>query len=134
MDPAERARLGEAYRRTTYAAGLSIRLRVGEPHPFLDGMLEFRGLEGYAYLTAWNPGGKKLSDAENAERQAALLARLKGRHLVQGVASADDGTWSEASVLVLGLSRDEAAALGRNFGQLAILCGRRGGTPELVWL
>ena len=134
MDPAERARLEDAYRRTTYAAGLSIRLRVGEPHPFLDGMLEFRGLDEYAYLTAWNPQGKKLSDAENAARQSALLARLKGRHVVQGVATADDGAWSEAGALVLGIPREEAMALGLEFDQLAILTGRRGGTPEIVWL
>ena len=134
MDPAERAKLEDAYRRTTYAAGLSIKLRVGEPHPFLDGMLEFRGLDAYAHLTAWNPQGKKLSDAENEERQATLLARLKGRHVVQGVATADDGSWREASALVLGIPRDEAVALGREFGQLAILAGRRGGVPELVWL
>lgn len=134
MDPAERARLEDAYRRTTYGAGLSLKLRIGRPHPFLDSMMEFRGLDTYAYLTACNPGSKPLSDQENAERQGELLARLKGRPLVQGVAVADDGSWSEESVLVLGITREDAVALGKEFGQVAILFGKRGGVPEPVWL
>ena len=135
MDQKDRARLEDAYRKTTYAAGLSLKLRVGEPHGFLDDMLDFRGLEEYAYLTAWNPGSQKLSDAENRERQDKLKARLKGKHpMVEGVATADDGAWSEESVLVLGIPRADALALAREFGQAALLAGRKGGAPELVWV
>ena len=135
MQHHDRARLEEAYRKTTYAAGLSIRLRVGEPHPFLDEMMGFRGLEEYAYLTAWNPGSGKLPDAENRARQDDLKARLKGRHpTIEGLATADDGAWSEESLLVLGISRADALALAREFGQAAILAGRRGGVPEIAWV
>lgn len=135
MAPADRARLEDAYRRTTYAAGLSIRLRVGEPHPFLDEMLAFRGLEEYAYLTAWNSGSAPLPDAENRARQDDLKARLQGKHpAIEGVATADDGSWSEESLLVLGISRADALALARGFGQVAILAGRRGGAPEIAWV
>jgi hypothetical protein len=135
MDAALRARLETAYRATTYAAGLSLRLRVGQPHPFLDDMMAFRGLEAYAYLTAWNPGSKELPEAENRARQDDLRARLKGRHpVIEGVASADDGSWREDGLLVLGIPRDDALSLARDFGQVAILAGRRGGAPELAWV
>ena len=136
MDPAERERLEKAYRGTSYAAGLSLKLRVGEPHPFLDDMMAFRGLEDYAYLTAWNPGSKPLPEAENRARQEALKERLraKGLKFLEGVARADDGSWSEESLLVLGVSRDDALALGRDLGQAAVLVGRRGGAPAIEWL
>lgn len=136
MSPDERARLEQAYRRTTYAAGLSIRLRVGEPHAFLDQMLGFRALEEWAYLTAVNPGSKPLAEDANFERMEALRAQLRGRYaIIEGVATADDGQWApEPSVLVLGMPRAEAETLGRELGQNAILVGRRGGPAELVWL
>ena len=136
MDAAERARLEAAYRRTTYAAGLSLRLRVDEPHPFLDDMLAFRGLEEWAYLTAWNPGSKPLPLEENMQRQDALRARLKGRWpTVEGAATSDDGSWEpEESLLVLGIPRDEALALAKELEQTAILVGRRGGRAELVFV
>jgi hypothetical protein len=135
MDAALRAKLEPAYRATTYAAGLSIRLRVGQPHPFLDDMMAFRGIEEYAYLTAWNPGSKELPDEENRVRQDALRARLRGKHpVIEGVATADDGSWTEESLLVLGISRADALDLARSFGQVAILAGRRGGAPELAWM
>lgn len=135
-DATERARLEQAYRRTTYGAGLSLRLRVGEPHPFLDEMLSFRGLEEYAYVTAWNPRSEALDEEENATRQDALRRRLRERgwHFLEGVARADDGVWEEESLLVMGIPRAEALALGREWGQHAMLVGRRGGAPELAWL
>lgn len=136
MDATERARLEQAYRGTTYAAGLSLKLRVGEPHPFLDEMLGFRGLETYAYVTAWNPRSEALDEEENAARQDALRRRLreKGWPFLEGVARADEGAWEEESLLVLGIPRSEAEALGREWGQHAVLVGRRGGVPELAWL
>lgn len=135
MDATSRASLEKSYRATTYAAGLSLKLRVGQPHPFLDDMMAFRGLEEYAYLTAWNPGSKPLPEAENRARQDDLKARLKGKHpLVEGVATADDGAWREESLLVLGIPRADALDLARQFGQAAILAGRRGGAPEIAWV
>ena len=49
----------------------------------------------------------------------------------QGVPDAAD--WEpEISLLVLGIGREQAVAIGRDFGQLAIVCGRPGGVAELV--
>lgn len=132
--PAGRDALDAAYRATSYRVG-RLALRVGAPHPWLDRLLEGRGLEHYAYLTAANPGSAPLPAAENAARMRALADALEGFVVLRGVAEADDGAWeAEPSFLVLGLSREDAAALGRAFGQNAILVGKRGGAPELLWI
>lgn len=132
--PAGRDALDAAYCATSYRVG-KLALRIGEPHPWLDRLLENRGLERYAYLTAANPGSAPLPAAENAARMRALSKELEGFVVLRGAAHADDGAWEpEPSFLVLGVSRDDAAALGRRFGQNAILVGERGGAPELLWI
>jgi hypothetical protein len=134
MDAEERAALDAAYRSTAYRAG-KLTLRVGEPTPpALDLLLESRGLRAWAYLTAWNPGSRPLPLDENRRRQRELVAHLGDWQWLRGRAEADDGTWSEESLLVLGLPREDAMALGREFGQNAVLVGVPGGVAELVWL
>ena len=52
-----------------------------------------------------------------------------------GEGSDPEGEWPhEPSFLVVGISRAEAEALGRRFGQLAIVYARKGEPPELVEL
>ena len=45
-----------------------------------------------------------------------------------------DGSWREASRLVIGITRANAEALGRLFGQNAIVFMEKGRAPELVVL
>lgn len=133
--PPSRARpdLDAAYRATSYRVGSDLALRVGETSPALDELLARRDLVEWAYLTAHNPGSVALSPGENRARQSELLGRVAGYPLLLGEAVGDDGTWREASVLVLGIRREDALRLARAFGQNAILCGTRGGVAELVW-
>lgn len=133
--PAEHDTLERAYRATTYRAGSDLALRVGQPSAALDGLLRERGLDEWAYVTAHNPASERLSAEENTARQKRLLARLAGYPLLLGEAVADAGDWPpEASVLVLGIRREDAVSLARGFGQRAILAGRRGGSAQLVWV
>jgi hypothetical protein len=108
-------------------------IRVGEPCGPLDAMLDARGLEAWAYLTAYNPGGQR-SDQENERAQQELRRDLdaQGFASLEGAGASRDETWSEPSVLVLGMSRDDACTLGAKFGQWAIVVGCRGGAAELV--
>jgi hypothetical protein len=134
MDPTRRAELDRAYRATSYLAG-PLRLRIGRRNAALDAMLAERGEETWAYLSAWNPGSEPVDDATNRVAHARLLAALQPRATLAGESRSDDGSWPpEASVLVLGIGREEAIRLGRAFGQAAILVGRRGQEAELVWL
>lgn len=137
MDPKRRADLERAYSATTYAAAVPLRLRLGEPNAMLDAMLAELGVEDWAYLTAWNPGARERPEAENRAAMERLAAALRERGLQWhvGAGEADDGSWPpEPSLFVPGLARDDAVVLGRAFGQVAIVVGRRGRAPELVWL
>lgn len=135
MDPARRASLTKAYHQTTYAAAIQLRLRIGERNVLLDAFLEDRGALELAYLSAYNPHSRTASDEENRAAQRRLLDRLMGYETYVGAGEADDGSWPpEPSVLVVGLPREEAIALGREFEQTAIVVARKGETPELVWL
>ncbi|HVX17007.1 MAG TPA: DUF3293 domain-containing protein [Acidimicrobiales bacterium] len=73
-------------------------------------------------ITAWNPGGEKRDAARNDASQRELSAEIDRRQLARwpAVGLDPDSDWYEDSIAVVGLSRDEACALGRQFGQVAI--------------
>lgn len=128
-----------AYRATTYAVAdgaARLAIRVGERCAPLDALLAARGLDEWAYLTAWNPGGRAADPAANQAAQAGLEAELaaSGRPCLRGTSRSDAGDWPpEPSVLVLGLARAEALAIARRYGQEALVAGRCGAPAELVF-
>ncbi len=86
-------------------------LRVGERNPRLDElMMEFGALSS-AFTTAWNPGSVKLSIEENQTRQTALKEEVRKAGYLSfcGEGVGQDEAWPpEASVLILGISREDA--------------------------
>ena len=138
--------LDAAYRATTYwvepATAPRFGLRCDERSETLDGMLGEAGVRTWAFLTACNPGSRRLDAAMNAARMARLAASVEtlGLQAIAGVGIGDaegvhGGEWpAEPSLLVLGICEADAIALGRQFGQNAILVGTIGGCPTLVWL
>jgi len=110
-------------------------IRVGERSPEADAMLDARGLEAWAFVTAENPGSVRLSDPENAARRAALEAEVAalGISSLRGRGVARDGSWREASLLLLGVDAGAAVALARRHGQRAIVAGARGEAARLLW-
>jgi hypothetical protein len=134
----EHTGLWEAYRRTTYVAHApngDILINPGRRSPALDGLLNERRLREWAYLTAYNPASRKLAEEENVTRQRELIDTVRDRGLAflegEGIGAGAD--WpAEASILILGIEPDDARALGRQFGQLAIVVGRAGQPARLV--
>ena len=122
--------LWDAYRRATYAARTDdgeIRIHPDRRTPDLDTLLNQRRVDQWAYITAYNPGSRLLSGEENVRRQQALVQAVQDRGLTffEGESVLDAAAWPpEPSLLILGISPDEARALGRQFGQLAIIVGR----------
>src|SRR5688500_12902076 len=133
-------KLDELYRATTYRVflpvGPPIDLRVGERSAELDLLLTKHNVSTWTFITACNPGSRPLPETENDARHTKLLRTVKnfGWRYLQGVGIPARADWQpETSVLVLGVSAEEAVAVARDFEQNAILAGRRGGEAELVY-
>jgi hypothetical protein len=112
-------------------------LRIGEPSPRLDRMLEQSGAGTAAFITAANPHSEPRSAKENAPAIAALdeLVAASGypRHRAEGRDPA--GRWpAEPGLLIIGIYRANAQALGKHFGQNAIVFIEKGKPPELLVL
>ena len=129
------------YRATTYRAyGLPgttpIDLHIGEVSARLDGLLVSYAIESWAFITAWNPASHSLPPEVNNARHAELLQLIgeRGWRFYAGSGIPSNLNWEpERSVLVLGISRDEAAILGKRFGQNAVVIGQRGGKAQLIY-
>lgn len=112
-------------------------LRIGEPNPALDALLEAEGAETAAYVTAANAHGRLAGTTENVLATTALLEaqRAAGYACFAGEGRDPQGEWpAEPSVLVVGIARAEAEVLGRSYDQNAIVFVEKGRAPELVLL
>jgi hypothetical protein len=134
----KRTALWAAYRRTTYVAHTgngNIPISPGRRSLALDGLLNERGVRDWAYVTAYNPDSQLLAEAQNVRRQQELVEAVRDRGLafLDGEGIGEDSRWpAEPSILILGIESDDARALGRQFGQLAIVVGRTGQPARLV--
>jgi len=136
-----RERLAAAYRATRYRVCDSplgaFLIRCGERSPELATLLAAEPVGQWAFVTAENPGSVPLGPAANAERMRQLRAAVEaaGYRYHPGRGEGPGGDWpAEESLLIIGIPEAEAVALGRRFGQLAILAGGRDEPARLVWL
>jgi hypothetical protein len=72
-------------------------------------------------VTAWNPGEERPHE-QNVRADERLERELDGRGLThcRAIGSSPDGSWSEEGFAIVGMSRDQALALARAYGQMAI--------------
>lgn len=112
--------LWDAYRRTTYCvhddAGTPVFFTLKDPD------LKSRvPRKRFAVITAWNPMNQPRSKEENRGRNAELERVLKktGWKFYPTAGATEDHC--EESFTIEGIGREEALALGRDFGQHAIL-------------
>jgi Protein of unknown function (DUF3293) len=110
-------------------------IRIGEPSPDLDELLEAEGAATAAYITAANPRGEATTRWKNEIANAALVQSLAGYSCFEGEGRDPQGRRTpERSALVVGISRADAEVVGRAFGQNAIVFVEKGRAPELVIL
>ena len=139
LDPALRA----AYERAVYVIYGSppVEFRVGEPSDVLEAMLSMHHAAAAAFVSSANTRG--VATPENERRLADYLLRgqLDGLaaspkyRVFQGEGRDPDGQWTaEPSVLIMGIPRAEAEALGRRLEQNAIVWIEKGKPPELAVL
>lgn len=111
-------------------------LKIGERSARLDALLQSEHSSTAAFVTAANPRSEKKSAAANAEALRLLdqIVAAAGYPWRAGEGRDPDGGWAEPSRLVMGIYRENAEALGRLFGQNAIVFVEQGRAPELVLL
>ena len=108
-------------------------IRIGQPNPDLDELLEAEGAATAAYITAANPRGEPATPWKNEIANAALVQSLAGYRCFEGEGRDPQGRWKpEHSVLAVGISRADAEAAARACGQNAIVFVEKGRAPELV--
>lgn len=119
----------QAYRETEYRVAHDPEFVVRIDHTSVELAALYRAhrVQCAAYLTAANPLSEQISDEVNAQRNGQLASELRGRGLVvvEGIGQHPTGDWpGEPSFLVLGLEREAAKSLGREYEQNAIVwCG-----------
>lgn len=134
------AKLIEAYKRTQYLVHTKegiLALRVGQPSKELADLIHAAQAAGGAFITAENPYSEALAPDENKARQDHLRQDLAdlGAVVIDGAGQGDDPSWpAEASYAAIGISREQACALGRKYQQNAIIWFDASGTPELIVL
>lgn len=92
-------------------------------------------VQSSAFLTAYHPYSVPVSDEENENAQQALLAEIRSRgyRWLEGAGEDAEGDWpAEPSVLVLGISEQEATELAARFRQNGYVFCDRDAAPRLV--
>jgi len=118
---------------TVYEPKLTI--RIGQSNKDLDDLLMTYGVNEWAYITAWNPYSMPTNPERNDERHIQLLADLTNYPHFAGEGVGTDPEWEpERSVLVLGISRQQAVSIGNKYEQNAIVVGTLNTNAELVML
>ena len=136
---AEIASLQTAYEQAVYEVyngKNTIEFSIGEYCPELDRII-FTEYSSWALITAYNPYSQCLSEAENRQRHQKLLDYLSNLQLTSLAAVGKDrkNIWiPEQSLVILGLNRQSAIAIGRKFQQNAIVYGELHQPVELLWV
>ena len=129
-----------AYRATDYVAfddSRALLVRIGHHSLVIDGLLTRMKTRSGAFITAWNPFSKSQSAGANAYWDRELKSHLKvhGFAFLAGEGRGEIGEWPpESSIFAFGMSREQAATIGRRFRQNAIVYVPLGRPAELVML
>jgi len=90
-----------------------------------------------AFITAYNPHGKMLTDMENINAQDLLESKLifKSIPFIRGVSLDTNGWWpEERGILALGLSLKDARSIASEFKQDALVWVPKDFIPQLILL
>jgi hypothetical protein len=115
----------------------TIVIHIGEYCRALDHLIAKCDCSAWALITAANPYSQLLSQLENQRRHQKLIEHLHEQSwsLLDALGKDRTGVWTpEPSLLILGIDRFQAIALGRKFEQNAIVYGELNQPAELQWL
>lgn len=133
IDPLQAAFTATRYR----VIDCDCEIRIGHPMPAPVGRwLAARGRTVWL-ITADNPGAQPSDAVINASRRGVLdsLLHRPGLYTCRTVHEDPQNAWpDEYGRLITGLDAGLACALGRRFGQAAIVCLGQDSLARLVWL
>jgi hypothetical protein len=112
-------------------------LIVKKPSEPLASLMKLHGAESALFITAENPHGQKSQAGLNQRAQKALQGEIKamGFPFWEGVGEDPTGNWkSERSFLALGVSQEQAEALGEKYRQNAVIWADGDAVPRLILL
>lgn len=128
-----------AYKRTDFIFypqdDISI-IKIGKNNKKLDKILSLLEISSALFITAWNPYSKQMTPSANKKNQNRLIRMLKkqGTKFSFGSGRSEDLKFHEDSILAYGCSRKEAASLGKQFHQNAVVFYEKGKAAKLLLL
>lgn len=125
-----------AYLTSVYhVTDLTLTIRISQLHPDLDKLLERHACITWTFITAYNPASQILPEEQNITRHQMLVEDLAEYKCFEGYGVGTDPQWKpERSLLVLGIDQDAAIAIGKKYGQNAIVVGSAGEVATLILL
>jgi hypothetical protein len=126
----------EAYKNTKYKVFESnLTIEVGKLNQELDDLLKKHESDKWAFITAYNPYSKVLTQDENKSRHNEMKELVRNYITFEGHGVGEDPTWEpELSLLIIGITKDEASKIGKKFEQNAIVYGEFNSKSELLIL
>jgi hypothetical protein len=103
----------------------------------LAALMKRHQVKSAAFITAYNPHGKKIREALNFRAHKALKREIERLGFVcfEGVGEDPSGQWKvEPSYLVMGISLEEAKVMGQNHGQNAVVWTDSDAVPQIILL
>jgi hypothetical protein len=131
--------LVSAYEATTYWVSRGsdeFGLKIGVPSPEIGEIFGYHGVGTAAFITAYNPFSRPISLDDNERAQERLRRDLHAvSKLVLNGRGEGASDWPpEPSFLAIGLTREQAESLGRQYDQHAIVWIGSDGVPRLIIL
>jgi hypothetical protein len=126
----------EAYKNTKYKVfEPDVIIEIGKSNQDLDNLLLKYNSNEWAFITAYNPYSRVLTNNENRTRHDELKVLTKHYKAFEGHGVGEDPTWEpELSLFIIGISKDDASLIGKKFEQNAIVYGKINFAPELLIL
>jgi len=137
LSPAPDIELDQAYRATVYRVlyGEPFDLRIDRYSQALADWQLHMSVSHSDLITAFNPGSRVCSGAENVHRSRQLERRLPSNLRVAAVGIDPSGVWpDEAGFLIGGMDRDQVLELMVEFGQNAWVHAGPEAIPRLEWV
>jgi hypothetical protein len=126
----------EAYKNTKYIVfEPTLTIEIGKLNQDLDKLLLKHNSNECAFITAYNPYSRVLTEEENKVLHNKLKELTEKYTTFEGHGVGQDPTWEpELSLFIIGISKDDASEIGKKFEQNAIVYGVVNNPPELLIL